>query len=115
MTGGNAARGNTVGMQVTYNTVKVIDHAKLLDANSVEHAYTSTRALVPGSYVVVWRADAVPWRYDDSALFFGPFASEDQVKGWLQIFVDVLHSGADKAEDHAPRREQPNLWSAKES
>lgn len=99
--------------QVTYTTVEVVNDSTLIDAKSVTQAYTSTRNLVPGSYVVMWRADAVPWRYDSSASFFGPFASQDQVKGWLQIFVDALQPGLDTVDAQALRGLPPGLLPGK--
>ena len=56
-----------------FEVVYVLDDTKLVDSEHFERAYSQTRSLAPGFYVVTWPEDARPGRFSESARFQGPY------------------------------------------
>jgi hypothetical protein len=78
---------------LTYAIVRVIDDTTLVGPDSAEQEYLASRPLVPGTYLVLWRAAPTRGRYDQSALYFGPFASEDHAREWLRLLGKAQEGG----------------------
>lgn len=64
-------------MKYIRELVQVLDQNRLLDSESMEHCYWSTKvhSLSPGFYIVSWPDTALRRRYDELACFTGPFAT----------------------------------------
>lgn len=60
--------------------VQLIDQYRLLDSESIQHCYWSTKvhSLSPGYYIVSWPCTVLRRRYDELARFTGPFATYEE-------------------------------------
>jgi hypothetical protein len=58
-----------------FEMVRVTGECRLLDADSVEHVYwrRDGKALAVGHYVVGWPPGIVGRRFNEDAIFHGPF------------------------------------------
>ena len=63
--------------------VHVMNASSLIDSESYERRYVTTRPLAPGFYVVRWPPDARDFAYNDDPQWIGPF-------GERALATDVL-------------------------
>jgi len=73
--------------------VKVVDPTRLIDSESYEHFYWTTRpsALACGYYVVSWPDHVLRPRFDESARFLGPFRTYAHAQMALEQHIELPH------------------------
>ena len=73
--------------------VKILDHSRLIDSESYEHAYwtTQVRPLKVGYYIVSWTDQVRQPRFDESASFTGPFRSYAHARMALDHQLDLTY------------------------
>lgn len=74
-----------------YELVKVIDRARLLNPEQLEHRYKtkSGRTLARGIHAVLWPEAAPTRRYDTNARYYGPFLSWRAASDFVRCALDA--------------------------
>ena len=94
-----------------FRVVEVFGECRLRDGAGVEHPYwrRDGSCLAPGWYVVHWPAGATVGRFNENALFEGPFRARGSAEAGLPKIVELV--AGDDARVAAGRRspEEPIL------
>ncbi len=69
-----------------FELVRIASNFRLLDPESYERRYrrADETPLEPGLYVVHWPASASPRRFDEQALYFGPFKLASEARAAME-------------------------------
>jgi hypothetical protein len=71
-------------MDTKCEVVRVVSDQSLIDSESYERRYHTSRPLTPGFYAVVWPLSVSDLRYDDEAQFIGPCRGRTHAESILQ-------------------------------
>jgi hypothetical protein len=71
-------------MDIKYEVVRVVSDQTLIDSESYERRYRTSRPLSPGFYAVIWPRSVSDPRYDDKARFIGPCRGREHAESILE-------------------------------
>jgi len=95
-----------------FEIVRVIREFKLVDAESYERRYwrRDGRPLPPGYYVVNWPDNVVVRKFDEHAVFYGPFLRRGDAQAFFEEFKNqegAVSPAAAPQATHPSRRIAP--------